>query len=82
MSMSKEDELHYNNYFDLFRSDGWQQLTEELKTNAEMLNQVVHIQDAEDLWNKQGQMLILQNLLNLENSVTLVYEDLTSVESI
>jgi aromatic ring-cleaving dioxygenase len=72
---SKEDELYYNNFFDMFRSEGWKQLLEELKSNVEMLDQVAHIKDTDDLRNKQGQLLVLNNLLNLEDTLVLAYED-------
>ena len=36
----KEDEDYYNDYFDLFRSDGWKQLILELDTNAATINNV------------------------------------------
>jgi hypothetical protein len=72
---TKEDELYYNNFFDMFRSDGWKQLLEELKANVAMLDQVAHIKDTEDLRNKQGQLLVLSNLINLEDTLLMSYED-------
>lgn len=75
MSISKEDELYYNNYFNMFRSEGWKQLMEEFKANAELLDQVTHIKDAEELRNRQGQLTILNNLINLEDMLTLAHDD-------
>jgi hypothetical protein len=72
---TKEDEIYYNNYFDMFRSEGWKQLMDEFIGNAEMLDSVPHIKDTEDLRNKQGQLLVLNNLLNLEDTLVLAYED-------
>jgi hypothetical protein len=72
---TKEDELYYNNFFDMFRSDGWKQLLEELRSNVAMLDQVAHIKDTEDLRNKQGQLLVLSNLINLEDTLLMSYED-------
>ncbi len=48
--MNREDEKYYNDYFDLFRSDGWKQLTEELTQNAATINNVAMVKDAEDLF--------------------------------
>ena len=31
-SLDKETEEYYSKYFDLFRTDGWKQLIEELQT--------------------------------------------------
>ena len=39
-SMSPELEKYYNTYFDLFRTDGWKQLIEELANNASVINSV------------------------------------------
>ena len=54
--MDREDEKYYNDYFDLFRSDGWKQLIEELTQNAATINNVAVIKDAEDLFFRQGQL--------------------------
>ena len=51
--MNREDEKYYNDYFDLFRSDGWKQLTEELTQNAAAINNVAMVKDAEDLFFRQ-----------------------------
>ena len=33
--MTPEEEKYYNNYFDLFGSEGWQQVMEELKSRED-----------------------------------------------
>ena len=74
--MEKEVEQYYNIYFELFRSDGWKQLTEELTEVAAHTNNVAIVKDAQDLFFRQGQLDILMWLLKFEDSINNNYEDL------
>lgn len=76
--MTKELELYYNTYFDLFRTDGWKQLTSELKENAVALNSVETVKDEHDLYFRKGQIAVLANLLNLETTITNAFEEIES----
>ena len=59
-------ELYYRNMKDLFRSEGWKQLLDDLSSNAVMINSVELTKDVEDLHFRKGQLSIIANLLNLE----------------
>ena len=59
-------ELYYPNMRDMFRSEGWKQLLEDLNSNAVLINSVELTKDVEDLHFRKGQLLIIANLLNLE----------------
>ena len=74
--MTREDEKYYNDYFDLFRSDGWKQLTEELTQNAAAINNVAMVKDSQDLHFRQGQLEVLVYLLQFEDSINNSYDDL------
>jgi len=74
--MDRDDEQYYNNYFDLFRNDGWKQLVEELTDTAANINNVAVIKDAQDLFFRQGQLDILWMLLKFEDSINNSYDDL------
>ena len=78
--MNREDEKYYNDYFDLFRSDGCKQLTEELTSNAATINNVAVIKDAEDLFFRQGQLEVLIYLLQFEDSINNSYDDLVGTD--
>ena len=81
--MDKELELYYNNYFDLFRNQGWKQLIDELKNNASVINSVEALKDEADMYFRKGQLQILASLLNLEDVINNAHEELnTDVESI
>ena len=59
-------ELYYRNMRDMFRSEGWKQLLEDLNSNAVMINSVEVTKDLEDLHFRKGQLSVIANLLNLE----------------
>ena len=59
-------ELYYRNMRDMYRSEGWKQLLEDLNSNAVMIHSVELTKDVEDLHFRKGQLSIVANLLNLE----------------
>ena len=59
-------EVYYRNMRDMFRSEGWKQLLEDLNSNAAIINSVELTKDVEDLRFRKGQLSIIANLLNLE----------------
>lgn len=73
--MTPELENYFNNFFDLFRNEGWKQLVEELKTNAIHLNDLQSVKDVDEMNNRKGQLIVLANLINLENTVNASYEN-------
>lgn len=75
-SLDKETEEYYNKYFDLFRTEGWKQLIEELKQNALMINSVENTKDSEDLFIRKGQLKVLAYLLNFENNMEASFSEL------
>jgi hypothetical protein len=62
-------ELYYRNMKDLFRSEGWKQLLDDLSSNAVMINSVEVTKDLEDLHFRKGQLSVIANLLNLEAQI-------------
>ena len=75
-SIDKETEEYYNKYFDLFTTDGWKQLIEELRQNAFAINSVEATKDSDDLYIRKGQLNVLAYLLNLESTVNTNFEEL------
>ena len=67
--MTPELETYFNNYFMLFRSEGWKQLISEFKTNAVQINSVETTTDLDNLHFRKGQLAILATLLNLETQI-------------
>lgn len=75
-SMDKETEEYYNKYFDLFPTDGWKQLIEELRQNAFAINSVEATKDKNDLYFRKGQLNVLAHLLNFEATMNNNFEEL------
>ena len=67
--MNKELELYYRNIRDMFGTDGWKQLMEDLSSNAMVINSVEAVKDNEDLYFRKGQLAVIANLLNLEAQI-------------
>ena len=74
--MTPELETYYNTYFDLFRTDGWKQLIEELSNNAAVINSVEATKDNDDLYLRKGQLNVLAHVINLETIINNAFEDL------
>jgi|TARA_Y100000033_G_C2740053_1_gene107964 hypothetical protein len=75
-SLDTETQQYYDNYFNLFQTDGWKQLTEELQQNALVINSVEATKDANDLYMRKGQINVLAYILNLESTTNNNYEEL------
>lgn len=76
--MDQETQQYYDNYFNLFSTDGWKQLTEELNQNALVINSVESTKDANDLYMRRGQLNVLAYILNLESTINSNYDELTT----
>lgn len=75
--MTKEEELYYNNYFDLFGTEGWKQLIVDLEAKAQSYD-ISYIKDEKDLKKIQGELSILQMLLGLEQFIEQGYKSATT----
>lgn len=73
--MDKETEQYYDNYFSLFRQQGWKQLMDDFAKNAGQINSVEATKDADDMLFRKGQLNVLAHLLNMETIVNTNYEE-------
>ena len=73
--MKPETETYYNNYFDIFNTDGWKQLLEDFKSNAIIINSVEATKDADDMFFRKGQLNVLAHLINFEAITVNSFED-------
>jgi hypothetical protein len=67
--MTKELEVYFANYFEMFRSEGWKQLITDLNQNVAQINSVEQTTDNENLHFRKGQLAILATLFNLETQI-------------
>ena len=73
--MDQETQTYYDNYFNLFLTDGWKQLMQEFNANAIQINSVEAVKDANDMYFRKGQLNVLAHLLNMETIVKTNYEE-------
>jgi len=78
--MAPELEKYYNNYFSLFRNEGWKQLMEELESTARQTSDVQVVKDSEDLYFRKGQLAVMANILNLETTMLASHEQVLAEE--
>tara|TARA_B100000519_G_C14199472_1_gene417150 strand:- start:876 stop:1151 length:276 start_codon:yes stop_codon:yes gene_type:complete len=64
--MNKDLEVYFNNYFEMFRSEGWKQLLKDFQQNITNINSVEQTTDADNLHFRKGQLAILATIVNLE----------------
>lgn len=78
--MNQETQTYYDNYFNLFATDGWKQLVQEFSDNAAPINSVEAVKDSNDMYFRKGQLNVLAHLINMENIVTTNYEEASKSE--
>ena len=67
--MTKELEVYFANYFEMFHSEGWKQLLTDLNQNVAQINSVELTTDNDNLHFRKGQLAILATLFNLEAQI-------------
>jgi hypothetical protein len=79
--IDKQLELYYRNMKNMFGSDGWKQLLEDLNSNAVLINSVELTKDSDDLNFRKGQLAVIAGLLNLEAQLEAAEEEALSANS-
>ena len=78
--MNKELEQYYTAMFQLFRSEGWKTLLEDLEANVSSIDSIGHAKGLEDLYFRKGQLNVIGTLLNMEETTLNSYDELTNTE--
>jgi hypothetical protein len=78
--MTPELEVYFDNYNQLFNSEGFKQLVEELSTNAKQLADIQTVKDEQELFYRKGQIAALATVINLPDTVTATREQLEAEE--
>jgi len=71
-----DDRTYYKNRTDLFESDGWRDLVEELENLEAQTNQLDSVESEKDLWFARGQLSILRQILSMETVTKMAMEEL------
>jgi len=80
--MTQELETYFNNYFAMFRSEGWKQLISDLQSNVGQINSVEMTTDNDNLNFRKGQLAILATILNLETQIENSHSEAETEESV
>lgn len=72
--MIPETEKYFRDLNDMFRSEGWKILTEDMKASLASVNSVEFAKDEQDLFFRKGQLAVMNNILNLETQVAAAQE--------
>lgn len=78
--MTPELEAYFNNYNELFNSEGFKQLIGELSNNATQLADIQSVKDGEELFYRKGQVAALATVINLEATITAAREQAEAEE--
>jgi len=73
--MTPELEKYYEQYFDLFVTDGWKQFISDISANLEQF-EIRNIEEFGDLRYSQGQIKVIDQIMNWETLIRNTYEEL------
>ena len=74
--MAPELEKYYEGQFDLFITQGWRDILEDLQSLKESIDDITKVTDTQSLYFRQGQIDIINLLLNRKAMCEKAYEDL------
>ena len=75
--MSPEEQKYYENYFDLFLTDGWKQFVQESKDILDS-HSIDDLKNEKDLSQLQGQRVVLLNIIRFETGIQNAFEELSN----
>lgn len=73
--MTPELEKYYEQYFDLFVTDGWKQFISDISANLESFD-IRSIEKFGDLRYSQGQIKVIDQIMNWETLIRNTYAEL------
>lgn len=75
--MTPEVEKYYETYFDLFSTDGWKQFIQDVSDNLQQYD-VRSVENVDDLRFKQGQLKVIDHVINWETLIRNAYEEIAN----
>jgi len=79
--MKKEEEVIFNQFFDMFNTEGWKQLVKDFTDAGNQINVVEFTKDEADLNFRKGQLNIIAQLVKLEDTMKTTFDDINSDEN-
>ena len=78
--MDKELQTYYENTFSMMATEGWKALMEDFEKLEQELENIRTVKDAQTLSYRQGQLDILDLILNRKKTCEEIYEQLLQEE--
>ena len=78
--MTKEEELYYESYFDLFIHSGWKQFISDIQDSI-AIYRIEDIKDEAHLKTVQGNLQTLQRIASFEDSIRNTYDQILEAEN-
>ena len=75
--MSPEEQQYYENYFDLFLTDGWKQFVQESQDALDS-HSIDDIKNEKELSHVQGKRTALLNIVRFETGIQNAFEELSN----
>ena len=75
--MKPELQKYYEARFDMMASQGWKDLIEDIQRMATAYDKVERIKEVEDLYFTKGQLDILNWIINLQETSSEAYKELS-----
>lgn len=73
--MNPELQEQYDNYFEMFRTQGWKQFIEDMSEVYDSFY-IEDIKDELELYRIKGERKVLNQIINFENSIRTSHENL------
>ena len=67
--MTPETEKYFRDLNDMFRSEGWKILLNDLNQSVLSVNSIEFTKDEQDLFYRKGQLAVMNNIISLETQV-------------
>jgi hypothetical protein len=80
--LDTELEKYYEGQFDLFLTKGWKDILEDLQKLRASISDITTVADAQTLHYRQGQIDIIDLLLNRKAACDKAYEELKDEENV
>jgi len=80
--VDKDTQDYFDNYFDLFASQGWKQFIEDMEDNRTLISDLLTVKDADDLFYRKGQLDTLNRIVNFQLAIENAFEEVTNEENV
>lgn len=77
--MAPELQKYYEDYMDLFVTEGWKAFQEDIKAASDSID-ILSLNDAKELHISQGKLDVFLRLLNWEQAIRNSYDELLNSE--